>query len=134
MALPWLTLLQHVPWSEVISNAPKVADGARKLWNSVSGQTPDDVAVPDALPPATPAEVIGALEARLAGLEVGAAALQAQMRESSALIASLADQNAQLVQRAEANRRRLAGVAALAGAALLAAVGSVAWALLRLPP
>jgi hypothetical protein len=28
MAIAWLAVLKSVPWSEVISNAPKVADGA----------------------------------------------------------------------------------------------------------
>ena len=36
MAAGWVTVLQMVPWGEVIKNAPKVADGAVKLWNSVS--------------------------------------------------------------------------------------------------
>ena len=31
MAIPWLTVLQAVPWGDVIRNAPKVADGAKKL-------------------------------------------------------------------------------------------------------
>ena len=29
MAIGWLTILKTVPWTEVISNAPKVADGAK---------------------------------------------------------------------------------------------------------
>ena len=36
MAIPWLSVLKMVPWSEVISNAPKVAEGAKKLWTAVS--------------------------------------------------------------------------------------------------
>ena len=28
MAIGWLTILQSVPWTEVIKNAPKVAEGA----------------------------------------------------------------------------------------------------------
>ena len=48
MAAGWVTVLQMVPWGEVIKNAPKVADGAVKLWNSVSkkrvdGETDSDV-------------------------------------------------------------------------------------------
>ena len=31
MAIAWLTVLKMVPWGEVINNAPKVADGAKKL-------------------------------------------------------------------------------------------------------
>jgi len=43
MPVPWLTVLQNVPWSDVIKNAPKVADGARKLWQSV-GKKPQAAA------------------------------------------------------------------------------------------
>lgn len=38
MAIGWLTILKSVPWAEVISNAPKVAEGARKLWNAEIGR------------------------------------------------------------------------------------------------
>lgn len=30
MAIGWLAVLQMVPWSDVINNAPKVAEGAEK--------------------------------------------------------------------------------------------------------
>ena len=43
----------------------------------------------------------------MADLQVATAELHQQMFESSALIQSLADQNAQLVQRIELNRKRL---------------------------
>lgn len=35
MAAGWLTVLKMVPWGDVIENAPKVAQGAKKLWSSV---------------------------------------------------------------------------------------------------
>jgi hypothetical protein len=35
MAIGWLTVLKMVPWGEVIENAPKVAIGAKKLWDKV---------------------------------------------------------------------------------------------------
>ena len=34
MGISWMTVLAAVPWTEVIKNAPKVAEGARKLWSS----------------------------------------------------------------------------------------------------
>lgn len=51
MAIGWFALLTKVPWSEVISNAPKVADAAKKLWKvvadkSISSETLTDVAPP----------------------------------------------------------------------------------------
>jgi len=107
MPVPWLAVLQSVPWSDVIKNAPKVADGARKLWSSVGGK-PQAGPVPEAVVPAAApdARAIAMLEPRLSGTERAIADLQAQMMASSELIKALADQNAQLIQRIESNRVR----------------------------
>jgi hypothetical protein len=40
MAIGWLSVLQLVPWGEVISNAPKVAESAKKLWQVVGKKRP----------------------------------------------------------------------------------------------
>jgi hypothetical protein len=75
MALGWLTVLKSVPWSEVISNAPKVADAAKKLWNAVAKKSvssaPSAAAAPPALLP--DAQVIAALETRLVAMEAASA-------------------------------------------------------------
>lgn len=107
MALGWLTILQSVPWSEVIRNAPRIADGAKKLWNSASGKA---AAPPQARVPGQAAETLSAaaLGARIAELEATTAALHAQMVASSEVIKALAEQNEQLIRRVEANRRRVA--------------------------
>jgi uncharacterized coiled-coil protein SlyX len=112
MAIPWLVLLQSVPWTEVIKNAPKVADGARKLWGSI-GRRPanaahdvsDDVSDDDSA--LSPDARLTRLQTRLAALEATTAALHEQMRASSEIIKALAEQNAQLVERIETNRRRV---------------------------
>ena len=31
-----ITVLSNIPWGQVVENAPKVAEGAVKLWNSVT--------------------------------------------------------------------------------------------------
>lgn len=122
MAIPWLTVLKLVPWSDVISNAPKVADGARKLWDAV-GKKP---AGPQPAAKATQGSSLAAqgaseLEARIASLEAASADLHEQMLASSELIKALAEQNAQLIRRIEANRvRTLWLAAATAGIALVA--------------
>ncbi len=133
MAIPWLVVLKSVPWSEVIGNAPKVAEGAKKLWNTVSGKPPapePPVPPPDlALTPES--EAIAALRARMTAMEKATAELHEQMLASSKLIKSLADQNAQLIRRIEANRIR---VVWLAGATLvlgIIAVIGLALALIR---
>jgi hypothetical protein len=128
MPVPWLTVLQSVPWSEVIKNAPKVAEGARKLWNSVGKKPrPDAVLEADLPAAASPAQAIGALESRVHGLETAITDLHAQMLASSELIKALADQNAQLIKRIETNRVRwlwLGAAVALVGAV---AVATLAW-------
>ncbi len=108
MAIGWLTILKSVPWAEVISNAPKVAEGARKLWNAVGKKRAADEAADADAPPAASHEplTLEALEARVAALEAEVSALHGQMLASSELIKELAEQNAQLVKRIEANRKR----------------------------
>lgn len=109
MAIGWLSVLKMVPWGDVIGNAPKVADGAKKLWTSVAGK-PAPAAAPNAVaPPAVSPEAqsIAALQAQLAGAEAALSDLHQQMLASSELIKALADQNTQLIQRVEVNRIRV---------------------------
>lgn len=116
--MSWLTVLKLVPWTDVIKNAPAVADGAKKLWKSV-GKSPKPVAreappwSASALSTLTEAQAREALERQLMALDVTVAELHQQMQESSELIKALADQNTQLIRRVEVNRRR---IWALAGA------------------
>jgi hypothetical protein len=121
MAIGWLTVLKMVPWDDVISNAPKIADGAKKLWGTVSGKRP-----PAASPSAgaqtslsPEAQAIALLQARLDAAEAQLSDLHHQMLESSELIKALAEQNTQLIKRVELNRVRvlwLAGTVVVAGA------------------
>lgn len=124
MVIPWLTVLKIVPWREVVSNAPKVAEGAKKLWSSIGKQPPIAVMeAPDTrAAPGPDPHSIAQLETRLAAVEVALDDLHAQMLASSELIKALADQNTQLVKRIEANRVRvfwLAGLMIVIGAAAL---------------
>ena len=131
MPVPWLAVLQSVPWSEVIKNAPKVADGARKLWSSVGGK-PQAATTPVAALPAAAAsdtQTLATLEPRLGGIDSAIADLHAQMLASSELIKALADQNAQLIKRIETNRVRwlwLAAAMVVVGIIAVAALG-LAW-------
>lgn len=118
MAIGWLTILSNVPWTDVIKNAPAVADGAKKLWKKVGGKTSTASNVPVA-EPATP-------EDRIANLQARVDELHAQMLTASEVVRSLAEQNAQLIARVEKTRRRLlwlamftVGVAGIAVAAWL---------------
>lgn len=121
-----LTVLSNIPWGQVVENAPRVADGAAKLWSSVTGRKKSasamDPPVSTGAPAPTDAEV---LRTRLHALEEALQNLTDQMQASSELIKALADQNTQLVQRIELNRVRLyrfAVAAAGVGVVLLAAI------------
>ncbi len=121
-----ITVLTNIPWGQVVENAPKVADGAMKLWNAVASRKKqvssqnEHTAVPaDAVP--SEADL---LKARLLRLDDNVRNLQDQMQASSEIIKALAEQNTQLVQRIELNRARLVryAVAALLGGAVLLAI------------
>ena len=114
MAIGWLTVLKMVPWSDVISNAPVVADGAKKLWKAV-GKKPVTPA-PSASPVAQmmpESKALALLQAQIVALEATTADLHSQMLASSELINALAEQNTQLVKRVEANRTRVLWLAAV---------------------
>ena len=127
MAIGWLTVLQSVPWSEVVHNAPKVASGAKKLWGSVANKNGVDHAADLQAQSRQPPEhlTLGNLQAQITTLQSVAGELQQRLTESTGLITALAEQNAQLIQRIEAMRKRtvrfgaaLVVVGVVAGAAL----------------
>ena len=99
MAIGWLTILSNVPWSDVIKNAPAVADGAKKLWKKVGSKAST----------ATTTPVAGGAtqEEQIANLQTRVDELHAQMLAASEVVQSLAEQNAQLIARVETNRRRM---------------------------
>ena len=123
MAVGWLAVLQLVPWSDVIKNAPKVADGAKKLWQTVGNKPPPpaDNTGTD-VPPSPEDQAIAALQARVLTLENATQDLHEQMLASSELIKSLAEQNTQLIRRAEVNRLRLLALASVTAVVTVVAV------------
>lgn len=121
MAIGWLAVLQAVPWGQVIDNAPKVVDGAKKLWSSVSRKpAAEEFDVSDMQ--ASSDEDPGIIQKRLTALEKKTAELHEQMVTSSALIKELADQNTQLIARIEANRVRTAWLMAICIAVAIVAL------------
>jgi septal ring factor EnvC (AmiA/AmiB activator) len=122
MAISLITALKLVPWTEVVSNAPLVVDGAKKLWKAVGKKTAPvkegGAEVEHELSPDE--ETIAALASRISSLETDVADLQRKMVSSAELIKALADQNAQLVRAVEVLRRRLLGVIAILGVVAMA--------------
>jgi uncharacterized coiled-coil protein SlyX len=124
MAADWVKVLQMVPWGEVIKNAPKVADGAVKLWSSVTkkkaydamgGETSDVVL-------ATDIAAIEKLEYRLQASEQTISDLQAQVVQSAEIIKELASQNTQLVAQIESNRKAVTVLGVVFALGILAVV------------
>ncbi len=130
MALGWLAMLKHVPWGEVVSNAPVVTEGAKKLWNAVAKRTAQAGTAETGPEPAA-AETVTVLQARLDAAELAMSELRAQLLASSELIGSLAEQNTQLIARAELNRVRLLWLARATGLLGVVAVLALVAALLR---
>jgi len=129
----WLALLKGVPWAGVISTAPLVADGAKQLWKAVSKKPP--LREPSSLNTNSPhppgSTSVDALELRVASLETGLDELHAQMLKSSELIKVLADQNALLIKRVEANRVRTNWLGGISMLAAIAALASLSIAMIR---
>jgi hypothetical protein len=109
MAIPWLAILSNVPWKDVINNAPKVADGAKKLWKSVAKKSgPSEPANTNVQPAHSSEEqTIASLDTRIIELKNEVAALHDQMLASSEIIEALAEQNTQLIKSIEIFRGRV---------------------------
>ena len=133
MAIGWLAVLQMVPWGDVISNAPKVAEGAKKLWKTVGKRSTEDELSSDMIaPPLKPdAQSMGRLQARLVALENTTRELHQQMLDSSELIKTLAEQNAQLIQRIELARVRFLILTGTVTMVFIALAAGLAWAFYR---
>ena len=117
MGIGWISALKLIPWSDVVQATPTVVRGAKDLWararKSKAGAVSVDTAgVPDAVK-------VGSLE-HLAGRMVE---LETEQLEASALISTLAEQNAQLVAALDTLRTRMK---MLFAACVLLALSSVA--------
>jgi TolA-binding protein len=117
MAIGWMTILSNVPWSDVIRNAPAVADGAKKLWQKVGRKSAGGES-------ATPVAE-GAAPPSLPQLQAQIDELRGQLVASSEIIQALAEQNGQLIARVETTRRRLLWLAA--GNVLALGLALLAW-------
>lgn len=127
-----ITVLSNIPWGQVVENAPKVADGAAKLWNAVTRKKPDQS--PDASAKAVVDEAQSDTEVfkrRLIAMEEHIHHLEEQMGASAELIKALAEQNTQLVGKIELNSVRLLRLATATAIGAVALVGTIVYLLLR---
>lgn len=127
-----ITVLSNIPWGQVVENAPKVADGAAKLWNAVTRKKPDQS--PDASAKAAVDEAPSdteVLKQRLIAAEEHIHHLEEQMGASAELIKALAEQNTQLVGKIELNSVRLLRLATATAIGAAALLGTIVYLLLR---
>ena len=128
MAAPWFALFSAIPWTDVITHAPTVAKGAKKLWQKVSSRKATDTETPDST---TVADPVASPELRIAALETRLAESDARQQESAELLAALASQNADLVRAAEELRRRVRSLGIGLCIAVALAVAALAVSFLR---
>jgi hypothetical protein len=122
VAISWISALKVIPWGDVIEAAPGLVKGARKVFSRTQSEP---VAAPESAgdPAQSPAQRIEQLEAALARLGE-------QQQAAAALVESLAEQHAKVVDAIEVLRLRsklLMGACAV----LLLAVGALAVQVLR---
>ena len=125
-----LTVLSNIPWGQVIDAAPRIAEGAGRLWEAARNlrktrapepEGPDAAGAPAAEP--TESE---RMQARIADLEATVQAMREQMQASAQVVKELADQNALLVQRIEVARQRVVLLAAAGAVVALALMATLA--------
>lgn len=115
----WLSALKRVPWVEVAKNAPQIAEGARRLWQTVSRgkATPTPTAQPQTS--VSPTDPLSACQHRVAVLEQ-------ELAEATALIHSLAEQDKQLVVQLDRLQQRTLWLTRVV-AVLAVVVMAMAW-------
>ena len=128
-----ISVLSNIPWGKVLETAPKVAEGASKLWSAVKDRTNKD-SIEDGIEASATNQIpteADVLNQRMLELEGNVRSLQDQMQAATELTKALAEQNTTLVQRVELNRKRFVRFAlgTIAGGATLLAV--VIYALVR---
>lgn len=127
-----ITVLSNIPWGQVVENAPKVADGAAKLWNAVTRKKPDPSPDTNAMAVADVAQSDSeALKQRLVAMDEHIHHLEEKMGATAELIKALAEQNTQLVRKIELNSVRLLRLATATAIAAVALVGIIVYLPLR---
>lgn len=114
MAINWIAALKLIPWSDVVQATPTVVQGAKDLWSRTKRSKAKAVN-------ATAADPVEA--GSLAHLAQRVAQLESEQLEASALINTLAEQNARLVAALDNLRTRMKMLYAVC---VLLALGGIA--------
>jgi len=99
LAISWIAAFKKIPWTEVMSAAPTVVQGTKTLWDRVRGKGTDATAQNANETQSSPDDVTAAgIDRRIRALEAAMADSKSEAQSSAQLIASLAKQNARVVE------------------------------------
>lgn len=128
MPVPWLVIFKAIPWGDVVVNAPKVLDQAKKLVATLRKQEGKPAAGTEPSTSERPqSPSLPAIEARLASAENKLEEMTREALSSAELARSLAEQNAQLVQAVELLGTRVRRLSVLVVALACVAAGIAVW-------
>lgn len=106
----WITAFKVIPWTDLISAAPAVVTGARKLWAAVRK---NDAAAAAGQGPESGQQALGGR----------VEALRRELAAASELVAELAEQNGRLVEAVEILRARTRALIVIAAILAVAVTG-----------
>ncbi len=117
--------LKSLPWSSIISNAPLIVDGAKKLVSLVKSKPAAEgiPPVPDSFA-GDPRSEVGALLARVQRLEE-------EQRQAAELVRAMAESQAQMTEVLEALRARARLSVRIAVISLVGVAVLLLWTLIR---
>ena len=117
--------LKSLPWSSILSNAPLIVVGAKKLAALVKSKPADEAHRhgADAFE-GDPVLELTALRARVQRLEE-------ELSQASGLVRTLAENQAQMAQMVEALRRRARLIIGIAAISIAGLVALLLWSLVR---
>ena len=117
--------LKSLPWSTILSNAPLIVEGARKLAALVKSKPADEGLSHGADTfEGDPVLELAALRARVQRLEE-------ELHQASGLVRTMAESQAQMAQMVEALRRRTRLSIRIAAISLVGLVTLLLWTLVR---
>ena len=123
------SLLKKVPWSEVITKGPALAEAATGLYDSVRARFGGarEAPVEATVETATEGAAAPDLEALLSPLRARVQTLEAELVKTSRVLAELGQQNTALIAQVEQQARWLRWTAWAAGTGLVAGLGALIW-------
>ena len=99
MAISWIAAFKKIPWTEVMSAAPTVVQGTKTLWDRGRGKGADATAQNANETQSSPDDVTASgIDRRIRALEAALGEMKSEAQSSAQLIASLAKQNARVVE------------------------------------